>query len=179
MHLAVMANYFFMNRANYENVLGDNKVTDFCFADMRDGYLLSADELYRVDGSGVKLLLKSADLLPVRKMYLLDNGTVLMIGDNGLILSYSDGHLSRFDAQCKENLTDLVVTGSGDVWICGERGRLLYSGEKQFPEYVEDNQGFSSNKLIMYGISTDDEYGVAMADFNGDALDRYLCRADL
>jgi signal transduction histidine kinase len=153
---------------HYEKVPGEKPVSDFCFADMQDGYVLSSDELYRVDGSGVKLILQHPDLSYIRSICLLENGTVLMVGDKGLILSYSAGILSEYDGQCAENLTELIVTGSGEVWICGEGGRLLYSGEKQFPEYVEDKHGFSSNKLIMYGISTDDEYGVAMADFTGD-----------
>jgi len=168
---------FLYNRGIYEKVLGDKPIKDFCFEDMQNGYVLSADELYQVDVSGAKLVLKNTDFQHVRRMCLLKNGTILMVGNEGLILSYSNGHLSHYDAQCKENLTDLIVTGTGDIWICGEGGRLLYSGEKELPEYKEDNQGFSSNKLILYGINTDDEYGVAMADFNGDELtDIYAVR---
>jgi signal transduction histidine kinase len=168
---------FLFDRGSYEKMPGDKPVKDFCFADMQNGYVLSGDELYHVDGSGTKLVMKNADFQHIRRMCLLDNGTILMVGDKGLILSYANGNLSHFDFQCKENLTDVLVTRMGEVWICGESGRLLYSGEQQFPEYVEDNQGFSSNKLILYGISTDDEYGVAMADFNGDKLtDIYAVR---
>ncbi|MCX6249724.1 MAG: FG-GAP-like repeat-containing protein [Bacteroidetes bacterium] len=159
---------FLYKRGIYKKVLGDIAITDFCFADMHNGYLLSGEKLFRVDGSGIILLLKSTDLQQVRKIYLMENGTVLMVGDKGLILSYANGHLSRHSVQCTENLTDLVATGPENIWICGENGRLLYSGEKQFPKYLEDNQGFSSHKLISYWINTDDEYGVAMADFNGD-----------
>jgi hypothetical protein len=154
--------------AGYKRILDKKKVTDFIFTDMQDGYLLSVDELYRVDRSGIRLILKNADLINIRKMGLLQDGTLMMIGEAGLVMIYAGRHLSVFDVHCKENLTDLLVTGSGEVWICGDRGTLLYSGNKQFPEYVEDNQGFSSHKLIMYGINTDDEYGVALADFNGD-----------
>jgi len=159
---------FLYEQGHYEKVLGDKPVYDFCFADMQHGYVLSSDELYRIEGSSVKLILNNPDLQHVRRMCLLGDGTVLMVGDKGLILSYSKGILSHIDPPCTGNLTDLIATISGDIWICGEGGQLLYSGKKQFPGYVEDNQGFSSNKLIMYGISTDDEYGVAMADFNGD-----------
>lgn len=159
---------FLYDRGKYEKVLEGKPVNDFCFADMQDGYVLSGDELFRVDGSEIYPAYKNAELQLVKKMLLLMNGKILMVCDSGLIMSYTNGLLSRFEVQCAENLTDLMVTGSGDIWICGEHGRLLYSGEKQFREYVEDNQGFSSHQLITYGISLDDEYGVAMADFNGD-----------
>ena len=175
--LTVNGELFLYDRGTYERVLENKPVADFCFADMQLGYLLSDDELFRVDKSGVKLILKNADLKNVRKMHFLENGDVLMVGNKGLVLNFSNGRLSRYDVHCNETLTDLVANESGDIWICGESGRLLYSGEKQFPEYIEDNQGFSSHKLILYGISTDDEYGVAMADFNGDELtDIYAVR---
>jgi signal transduction histidine kinase len=168
---------FLYDRGIYEKMLGDKTVNDFCFADMQNGYVLASDELYRVDGPDVKLILKNPDLQHVRRMCLMENGTILMAGDKGLILSYSNGLLSHYDLQCAENLTDLIANGSDEVWICGESGRILYSGEKQFAEYAEDDHGFSSHKLIMYGISTDDEYGVAMADFNrDDRTDIYTVR---
>ncbi len=159
---------FRYDRKGYEQMLDKKEITDFCFNDMYDGYILSGDNLYRAEQSGIHLILKSAELAPVRKMDILNDGSLLLIGDDGLIMMYADGNLSSLKVDCSENLNDLVVTNSGEVWICGDRGTLLYSGSKQFPEYVADNQGFSSYKLIMYGISTDDEYGVAMTDFNGD-----------
>ncbi|KAF0129231.1 MAG: PDK repeat-containing protein [Bacteroidetes bacterium] len=163
--------------SGYKSILDKKAVTDFCFTDMQDGYLLSVDELYRVDRTGIKLILKNADLGHIKKIGILQDKTLMMIGDDGLIMLYADGHLSGYDSHCKENLTDLLITNFGDIWICGDRGLLLYSGEKQFPEYVDNNQGFSLHKLITYGINTDDEYGVAMADFNGDdKLDIYAVR---
>jgi signal transduction histidine kinase len=152
----------------YHKVLENKVITDFCFADMYDGYLVAGEELLRVTASGIKLVYKHTDFQHVNSMKLMGNGTLLLVGNKGLIMSFTNGRLLHHNAQCAEDLTDLVVTGSNETWICGENGRLLYSGEKQFPDYIEDNQGFSSQKLILYGITTDDEYGVAMADFNGD-----------
>jgi signal transduction histidine kinase len=100
-----------------------------------------------------------------------------MVGDNGLIMSYANGHLHILDSQCTENLTDITIADTNSIWISGENGRLLYCGEKKIPTYIKDNQGFSSYKLIYYGIVTDDEYGVALADFNGDEkMDIYTVR---
>ena len=159
---------FLFQRGKYKKILGDKRVTDFCYTGMQDGYVLSGDELFRADGSGEKLVCRSADFMRVNKTYLMGNGTLLMAGDKGLVMSFVNGRLQHHEADCTENLTDLTVTGSNEIWICGDNGRLLYSGEKQFPAYIEENQGFSSYKLIVYGINADDEYGVAMADFTGD-----------
>jgi signal transduction histidine kinase len=152
----------------YKKVFGDKAVTDFCFTDMEDGYILAGEELFRVNASGIQLAMKDKNFHHVKKMNLLSNGTLLMVGDKGLIIGYTNGHIAHYRSFCKENLTDLVVTGNGEIWICGENGRLLYCGEKKFPAYQEGNQGFSSRKLISYWVSADDEYGVALADFTGD-----------
>ncbi|MCX6306900.1 MAG: FG-GAP-like repeat-containing protein [Bacteroidetes bacterium] len=159
---------FEYGQGKYKSILNHKAVSDFCFYDYRDGYVLANDELYRVHGSGVKLVLKNADLKLLKKITLLPDGTILMAGTNGLVMSYSNGKLARIGAQSAGNLTNLVSVGTDDIWICGKNGRLLYAGKKQFPEYIEDNQGFSSHKLSSIGLSSDDEYGVAMADFTGD-----------
>ncbi len=159
---------FLFQQGRYKRILGEKPVTDFCFAGMQDGYLLSGDELLRVDESGVRLVSVSKDFRRVNKAFLMRNGTLLMAGEKGLVMSFINGRLQHHDVDCAENLTDLTVTESGEIWICGYNGRLLYCGEKQFPAYIEENQGFSSHKLILYGINADDEYGVAMTDFTGD-----------
>jgi signal transduction histidine kinase len=166
--LSATGELFLYEKGIYHKVLDNKVVTDFCFNDMHDGYLLSGDELLRLDASGIRPIYKNADFRHVTIMNLMMNGTLMMAGKKGLIMSFTNGSLLHHTVGGSENLTDLVVTACGDTWISGENGRLLYSGKKQFPDYIEGNQGFSSHKLILYGISTDDEYGVAMADFNGD-----------
>ncbi len=168
---------FHFERGLYTKVFGNKTVINFCFAGLHEGFLLSGEELFRIDGTGVKLVLKNKDLSRICKMCLLENGTIVMVGDKGLILSYTNGHLSRHPVLCSDNLTDVVASGPENIWICGKNGRLIYSGEKQFPVYTEDNQGFSSHKLSSVGLSSDDEYGVAMADYNGDGkTDIYTAR---
>ncbi|MEI7983218.1 MAG: VCBS repeat-containing protein, partial [Bacteroidota bacterium] len=168
---------FLYEQGCYKKILSDCAVTDFCFTGMHDGWILSGEQLFRANTSGVRPIYKNKDLLRVNKMKLMRDGSLLMVGNKGLIMRYADGRLLFHDAQCAENLTDLIVTGTDEIWICGDNGRLLYSGNKKFPEYNEGNQGFAPYKLIYYGINTDDEYGVAMADFNNDdKLDIYAVR---
>ena len=55
-----------------------------------------------------------------------------------------------------------------DISAAGYSHAALYHGAKVFPPYQKTNPGFSSFKLTNYSIDLDNEYGVAMADFNGD-----------
>jgi enediyne biosynthesis protein E4 len=158
----------FYHQGKYEKVLEQRQVIDFCFKDIHNGFILTRDELFRLEDSNIKPELKNSAFQFIEKIQLSEDGTLLMAGDTGLILGYSNGQLSKFNLKCKENLTGLVSDDSGNILICGENGRMIYSGQRNFPGYTEDIPGFSSYKLITYGITTDDEYGVAMADFNND-----------
>ncbi len=161
----------------YKQLLDGKYLTDFYFKDRSTGFVLAGDELYRIDKTGVKMILKARELKLINKICLLENGTILMAGANGLVLTYTGNRLITESVQCKEDLTDIVALDSKNIWICGKNGRLLYSGEKEFPPYIENDHGFSSHKLISWGISTDDEYGVAITDFTGDGeLDIYAVR---
>ena len=159
---------FFLEHGNFRTILDGKKITDFWFRDIRDGYILAGGELYQVKGPSITLICKNKMLENIRRIYGTADGSLVMAGSEGLILEYTGGKLVKDDIPYRENLTDVLVTGSGDVWISGEAGTLLYSGSKKFPPYIEDNRGFSSFKLIHYSINTVDEYGVALADFNGD-----------
>ncbi len=159
---------FFFNGGSYNQVLTGKKIRDFCFADMSNGFLLSDNSLYSITKAGVKLIYTSSDFLHVNKMVLLNDGTIVFCGRKGLILRFKNGKLQHLPNFCTEDLMDIVGTEADNIWISGLDGRLLYSGKKKYPEDTENNDGFSTHKLITYGISTDDEYGVAMDDFNGD-----------
>ena len=68
----------------------------------------------------------------------------------------------------KFQLTDLSFAGNEEVWIAGTKGVLLYLGKRHLPPFEKGNPGFSSFKLTNFNIDLDNEYGVALADLNGD-----------
>jgi len=159
---------FLYKHGVYKRMLSNKIVKDFCFEDIYDGFLLADDGLYHILQSGIKLVYTSADFLLVNRMILLKDRTLLFCGDKGLIMSFKNGKLLRLNTPCSEDLIDMVGTETDNIWIVGRNGRLLYSGKQQYTEDTEDNNGFSTHKLISFGINTDDEYGVAMADLNDD-----------
>jgi len=166
---------FHYSGGTYKNVFSDITIIDFCFSRSDKGFLLSEDALYRVNGEKLQTLIKSKDFKQINKIYQLDEQSLIMVGKKGLILYYSNGKLIRQQISNMENLTDVAAIGRDNIWVCGDNGLLFYSGKQHFSDYVDNNQGFSTHKLISYGISVDDEYGVAMADFNGDDRTDIYC----
>ncbi len=159
-------------------ILPHNKVVkDFCFADMNDGFFLSEDSLYSISPTGIKYICGSTDFSKVSRMILLKDRTLLFCGEKGLVLSFRNGKLKRIKTTCTDDLIDINGTGYNDIWIVGRNGSMLFSGKHNYADDTQGNEGFSTHKLITYGINTDDEYGVAMADFNGDSkTDIYAVR---
>ena len=152
----------------FERKLPDRYVRDFCFSDPDNGFVVTDDGLYQVGKSGILLIHPDVNMQYVNKMHLYKKETVIMVGDSGLFMTWSGGKISRLDLGCREKLTGIASSDAGEIWICGEDGCLLYQGNRQFPPYIESHNGFVTDKLINFSINLDDEYGVAMADFNGD-----------
>ncbi len=167
---------FYFHKGIYQRILDGSNVPDFCFTDTH-GYILSQDKLYDVKGLLLKPLVQSKDFLNISKLYLMKDGMLLLVGAKGCCMSYKDGHLMKLNVPDNETMSDVVATNQENVWICGRNGHLLYSGSRAFPAYNENDFGFSNHKLSSVGLSADDEYGVAMADFDGDTkTDIYTVR---
>lgn len=151
-----------------QTVLPGRPVTDFCFTTPNDGYILAVDELYRYSASKASLLIKDARLKAATRMAILKNGNCILIGNSGTLMEYHQDELISYNTHYTNDLESVVVTRNGEVWIGGTKGILLYSGGRKFLLYEENTFSFTARSLIPYAIPLDGEYGVAIADFNGD-----------
>lgn len=169
--------FFSFQKSRYERILNEHRVKAFVLRNSKMGFFVTQTELFRLDQSGIHSLCRDARFDSLLSMILLKDGSILMAGKKGKLALFHDGKLEWLPPVCTDNLNEMILSASGDIWICGDNGTLLYSGTKVFPYYHEDRRGFSSRKLIKYGINTDDEYGVAMEDFDGDGkVDIYSVR---
>ncbi len=162
---------FRLRYGKFDQISPEDLVSDFCFDSKGRGYLVTKNQLQLLNGLERTVLLVDSLFSEVKRIVALPDGSLIMVGRKGLVIRYKENKIERMETGITEDLSDLAVGNDGEVWICGDNGRLLYHGLKKFPEYAGNEQGFSSYKLITYGISTDDEYGVALADFNGDDYD--------
>ncbi len=159
---------FAYESGNYTEMFPGKVVKDFKFITRERGFILCDKEILEVSGSRIIRQIKSPLLESAERIYLRNDHELWIIGDGGLIMTLEDGILHQKNYDGKENLKSLAFGEENDIWISGENGLLLYSGNKQFPVYNERYPGFSAQKLIPYGIDVDNGYGVAFADFDGD-----------
>lgn len=174
--LTIEFEMFYYSGGHWTRIEKGRKVRDIC----RSGdqiFFIAPDIIGQWSRSGSRVLLRSGELKGARKLALLPGNSLLIAGDSGSIMRLRNGVLEKISSGCSEDLHGIIVTKENDIWISGEKGRLLYRGKQKFPPYREENTGFSAIRLIPYGVRVDDEYGVAMTDFNGDRIpDIYVVR---
>ena len=159
---------FVYDEKGFRRILQDKKVRDFQIVGEKLGYALCDDELIGFNDQIFRTLSVNNEFRKASKIFVTAKFDIWMIGAQSVILKFSDGRLSDYSLKEKYTLRDISVVGDEEVWIAGNDGLILYHGKKVFPPYQKTNPGFSSYKMTGFSIDLDNEYGVAMADFDGD-----------
>ncbi len=159
---------FHFKNNRYERILANELIRDFCFPENEHGFVLCESTIFELKNNLSEKIFENDALVKANRLAALEKNDIWMIGESGLIMNVHDGILKKIDSKRKENLKEIVVTRQHEIWITGEKGLILYSGLKNFPVCQENNTGFTKYQIYEYGGHADDEYGVAMADFNGD-----------
>lgn len=168
---------FQYRHGRYHEYLPDKTITDFSFHNINSGIILAKDELYSMTGQGVKLLYKNSLLNDVQKILWLPDKRLIMVGKDGFILLFANNKLVQIQNDYKENLNHIVFTPPDNIWIGGEKGIILYSGSKKYKSDPKIRTSFTATNLVSYAVPLNNEYGVALADFNGDGkTDIYAVR---
>ncbi len=174
--LTIEFELFRYSNGQWTRIEKEHKIRDICKG-VDQIYFITSGFIGQWSRFGSKILLRSKELKGARKLALLPGNSLLIAGDSGGIWQFRNDVLEKHASGCSEDLHGIVVTKENDIWISGEKGRLLYCGKRNFPPYREENRGFSAIRLIPYGVRVDDEYGVAMTDFTGDRMpDIYVVR---
>lgn len=169
--------FFKYHHGSYYNPLPDKAVKDFCQSGTQQGYLLIDDKLYKFEGNSIILIEQNARLEKIVRLIYLHDKSLLLLGENGEVFKYKNGVYTAVILPSSVNLYESILDKDGGIWITGENGAIFYAGRRKVATEATHHQGFSSQKLIPYGINTDDEYGVGIADFDKDGKkDIYVVR---
>jgi len=172
---------FVYEGSEYRRILKDKNVRDFQIIDERLGYALCDDELIGFNDNIFKTCSVNEEFRKTEKIFVTKKYDIWLIGPQSKILKFSGGRLFDYSLKEKYFLRDICVVGEDEVWISGNDGLLFYHGKKILPSFQKINPGFTSFKLTNYSIELDNEYGVALADFDGDKnLDIFaVCISDV
>lgn len=160
---------FHYHDGRYEQVQAEKKVVDFALDKHGSLFYLTEQSLIqRKEGRSVAIA-KSHDFAQAKALAVVSDDKQLVVGLNGMVMTVDHGQVSRLRVNPKVDFTAVMVRGQ-EIWIAGKGGCLLYSGKKNYEPALAGEGGFTSHRLISTGIYTNNEYGVAMGDVNGDQL---------
>ena len=159
---------FYYNGTKYRPLLENKSINDFVVVDQKRGYALCQNEIVEFDGMDSKGVLINEKLRNANKIFVSPDNEIWLIGPQSRIFRVKDNRLDDLSFKEKYQLSNLSFAGSEEIWIAGAEGVLLYSGKRNLPLFEEGNPGFSSFRLTNFSIDLDNEYGVALADLNGD-----------
>jgi signal transduction histidine kinase len=159
--------YHFRN-GKYFLIVQNRSSSDICLDPYGNAVVFVRGMVGRFNGQSLRWLARSPVLDAAKGIIAPDSNKILLVGGKGHAWQIEANGITNVSLPSKENLLGIKQINTDEFWIFGEKGRLLYKGARIFPDYIEENTGFATAKLIVYGVNTEDEYGVAMRDFTGD-----------
>ncbi|MBA4251614.1 MAG: hypothetical protein C0425_03595 [Chlorobiaceae bacterium] len=167
---------YFYDGINWKQHLTKQKIIDVHFKDVNDVYALSKNSIYRIENLKEKVLLTNEILSNVKGIFSVSENDIKLIGNNGLLLSYKNKSLNKILLPTNEDL-NAIYLNDGLGYIVGENGTILTNKKNRYSKEPSNRFGFNEKKIDLLARESNDEYGVAINDFNGDGLnDIYVVR---
>ena len=165
---------FFWKNHQWTRVITETSVTDFCFLNDTHAFAVSPGKLF--EWRNGQWLTHSTDelLREILRISAASNGEIWGIGPRGSVAHFNGARWNKVPVPTDLLLTDIQMLSERDGWIIGENGIVLrYSAQsvqgKPRPEY-----GFDLIQMAPLAREINDEYGVAIEDFNNDGLNDVL-----
>jgi len=158
---------FFYDGNSWHSILPDKKIQFATFTSMNDGWLLADDELYIIKNGVPKFHSDDNLLSKMASVSIIDENNIWAAGAEGIILHYSNGKWVKTITNTNAYLSAISMQSDNEGWAVGARGTILSYNKNKFVTR-EKSPGFDQLKIYLYGREVNDEYGVAIDDFNKD-----------
>lgn len=160
---------FHWYNGKYEQLEPEAKILDFQNVPQLGVYFLTQKALKRFSQGKISIVAQDEIFEGAKVLGIVSGTEQYIAGRNGLLLSITNGKADILQTQNREDFTALCVLNN-EVWVAGKGGKVFYKGNRLFAPYQEREKGFSSRRLILTGLPTNNEYGVAAGDVNGDRI---------
>lgn len=161
---------FYYTDKHYQRVLADKKVYDFSFLSDDLGFILCEGELIQYHNGAITTLCRDKRFESPGILAVSGGTDIWITNQTGQLFRFENQRLSLVDKGNGITVSSISSPIAGEVWLSGREGMLLYRGTGAFKPYSVADPGFAAFRPVVYGIRVDNEYGVAMADFNNDGL---------
>ncbi len=158
---------FFYDGKSWHRIFPEKKIHSTNFTTMNDGWLLADNELYIIKNGVPKFHSGDNLLYKMASVSIIDENNIWAAGAEGIILHYSNGKWEKTITNTNAYLSAINMQNKDEGWAVGARGIILCYNKNKIVAN-EKSPGFDQKKIYLYGREVNDEYGVAIDDFNKD-----------
>ncbi len=134
-------------------------------------YLLGYNSLLKIENNGkIRKLLNNDKLSTVNDFFVLNDSLVFFAADDGHIFKFTNGIFIDEKTPTKENINSIWMFNDKEGWAVGDDGVMLHYSDSKKQSLKTQWQGFKKIFLNDNAKVIDDEYGVAVADYNNDGM---------
>jgi len=139
-------------------------------------YFIKDSLLCTVESETTRVLSSNKLLPKITAFDFSPNGMLTAVGTEGIILNYRNNSWITLNSPVKYKLNSIKMISDTLGWIVGNNGTILRFGKKEPKKIITGWKGFNKINIYLRSKKVDDEYGVAMADYNKDGwVDIYTC----
>lgn len=161
---------FSLVAGRWKQLLTEMVVRDIEFQDESHGYAVCDGKVFEWKDS--HWIVHSTDelLKEISKVSVVKNGEIWGIGPRGFVVHYDGAKWSKVLLPTDVQLTDIQMLSEQDGWIVGEDGIVLHYSSQVNAGSSRPDYGFEPVQIAPFAKEINDEYGVAIEDFNNDGL---------
>ena len=140
-------------------------------------FVFGPDYFGFVKSDSIHRIATDPQLQKIRSIDFIESNKFFAVGQNGIILKYSDSHFEKMDNPVNANLNSIMMINENEGWIVGDDGVILHlSGIKNENKSTNKWQGFVPETFYSFSKVVDDGYGVVAEDFDSDGkTDLFIC----
>lgn len=160
----------FYDGKNWTSFFENKKVQYASFNKFNSGFALVESNFYCYYNSSFHLHSKIDPSYWITKVIKTDNGEYWASCANGIILKFDGHNWIKTETNVTETIMNLQSLPNGDAWAVGIGGIVLKYSSKPGIVTKTEKFNFSLMRPAETQILSNEEYGCALEDFNGDGL---------
>ena len=139
-------------------------------------YFIGKENFGIIHKDSISIISTDTRLKNIRSFSIVNDKNIYAVGNNGLILNYNGQIWQQQNSGTEENLNSISMLDNTDGWIVGNNGTILHYTDKIEIHGKKPWKGFDQITFNTYSRIINDEYGVAIFDFDEDGFpDIFTC----
>lgn len=160
--------FFFFNGVKWEVIINQNRVRTFYNITDDSFLVLGDDKIFFSNAKENRVISGDTLLKKVSAISAKSLNSIYAIGDNGFFIHFDGKKWERISTPVNESFNSISLTNDEEGFVSCDSGIIFKFSKNSSDANEFYNFGFQSVKPAQYAKDINDNYGVAIGDFNND-----------